>query len=55
MALKVVVLLAGSTRVSAPLPAGQPPVAVSVLAAVMASAKVQVVPSTLMIAANAAP
>jgi len=37
----VCVLPGGSTIVSAPLPAGHPPVAVSVLAAVMASTSVQ--------------
>src|SRR5215218_2355545 len=50
--VSVCVLLAGNTRVSAPLPAVQPPVTVLLLAAVMASTSVQF-PLTLIVAASA--
>uniref|UniRef100_UPI0040367901 hypothetical protein n=1 Tax=Nevskia sp. TaxID=1929292 RepID=UPI0040367901 len=53
-ALSSVVLDAASTRVSAPLPAGQPPVAASALAALIASLRLQA-PVTAMLAAPAAP
>jgi hypothetical protein len=51
--VRVWMLLLANTRVSAPLPAMQPPVAMSVLPAVMASIKSQFTPSTLMVAASA--
>lgn len=47
---------ASRTMVSAPVsPAGQPPVTASVLAATMASGRVQVVPSAVIVAAKATP
>jgi hypothetical protein len=53
--VSVCVLLVGKTSVSVALPGVHPPVAASVLAAVMASKSVHVVPSTLMLAARAEP
>src|SRR4051794_27503937 len=47
------VVSGGRPMVSAPLPAAQPPLGASVLAAMIASASVQVMPSTVMVAANA--
>ncbi|NPA94587.1 MAG: hypothetical protein GXO58_04080 [Thermodesulfobacteria bacterium] len=49
--VRVMVLPAGNIIVSAPLPAVHPPVAASLLADVMASARVQFTLSTLMTAA----
>ena len=51
--VRVCTLLFVRVSVSAPEPARQPPVGASVLAAVMASTRVQVLPSMGMVAASA--
>ena len=54
-AVRVWVLFGGNTSVSVALPGVHPPAVPSVLAAVMASERTHVAPSTLMVAARAAP